>query len=88
MERDFDKHVKYVEHESRAQQLLRDVPELKEHLDKFSQKINDEKTIQEHLKLPLQRINDYQLILKVNFHSSAPRTASENPESFRQSPID
>lgn len=70
MERDFDKHVKYVEHESKAQQLLKDEPELKEHLDKFSKKIGDEKTIQEHLKLPLQRINDYQLILKVGCNST------------------
>lgn len=66
MERDFDKHVKYVEHEHKAQQLLKDEPELREYLEKFSKKIGDEKTIQEHLKLPLQRINDYQLILKVS----------------------
>ncbi|XP_022664923.1 obscurin-like isoform X9 [Varroa destructor] len=64
MERDFDKHVKYVEQEHKAQQLLKDEPELREYLERFSKKIGDEKTIQEHLKLPLQRINDYQLILK------------------------
>lgn len=66
MERDFDKHVKYVEQEHKAQQLLKDEPELREYLERFSKKIGDEKTIQEHLKLPLQRINDYQLILKVS----------------------